>query len=91
MLTQSNILVLAAAIRAGRGALNWSQNDLAEKSGVSLPTVARLEATIGSPKLETVGKLLGAIEKAGVKYDWSQPTGFVMTLTVKKTAGVGKS
>ncbi len=65
MLTQSNFQVLAAAIRAGRGALSWSQQELADRSGISLPTVARLETFSGSPKLETVSKLIGAIEKGG--------------------------
>ncbi len=84
MLTQSNFQILAAAIRAGRGALSWSQQDLAEKSGVSLPTVARLETSTGSPKLETVSRLIGAIEKAGVKFEWNQVEGFTMVFTVKK-------
>jgi transcriptional regulator with XRE-family HTH domain len=78
MLTQSNFQVLAAAIRAGRGALSWSQQELADRSGISLPTVARLETFSGSPKLETVSKLIGAIEKAGIKFEWNQVDGFTM-------------
>jgi predicted transcriptional regulator len=85
MLTQSNFLVLAAAIRAGRGALSWSQQELAERSGVSLPTVARVETSSGSPKLETVSKLIGAIEKGGVKFEWNQVDGFTMVFTLNKS------
>ena len=85
MLTQSNFQVLAAAIRAGRGALSWSQQELADKSGVSMPTVARLETSSGSPKLETVSRLIGAIEKAGVKYEWNQVEGFTMVFTLHKS------
>jgi predicted transcriptional regulator len=85
MLTQSNFQVLAAAIRAGRGALSWSQQQLAEKSGVSLPTVARLEASSGSPKLETVSRLIGAIEKAGIRFEWNQAEGFTMVFTRRKS------
>ena len=84
MLTLSNFQVLAAAIRAGRGALSWSQQELAEKSGVSLPTVARLETSSGSPKLETVSRLIDAIEKAGVKFEWNQVEGFTMVFTRRK-------
>ena len=84
MLTLSNFQVLAAAIRAGRGALSWSQQELAEKSGVSLPTVARLETSSGSPKLETVSRLIAAIEKAGVKFEWNQVEGFTMVFTRHK-------
>jgi predicted transcriptional regulator len=84
MLILSNFQVLAAAIRAGRGALSWSQQELAEKSGVSLPTVARLETSSGSPKLETVSRLIDAIEKAGVKFEWNQVEGFTMVFTRHK-------
>ena len=85
MLTQSNFLVLAAAIRAGRGALSWSQQELADRSGVSLPTVARVETSSGSPKLETVSRLIGAIERGGVKFDWNQVEGFTMVFTLNKS------
>ena len=84
MLTQANFQVLAAAIRAGRGALSWSQQELADKSGVSMPTVARLETSSGNPKLETVSRLIGAIEKAGVKFEWNQVEGFTMVFTLRK-------
>ena len=84
MLTQSNFQVLAAAIRAGRGALSWSQQELADKSGVSMPTVARLETSRGNPKLETVSRLIGAIEKGGVKFEWNQVEGFTMVFTLRK-------
>jgi predicted transcriptional regulator len=84
MLTQSNFQVLAAAIRAGRGALSWSQQELADKSGVSMPTGARLETSSGNPKLETVSRLIGAIEKGGVKFEWNQVEGFTMVFTLRK-------
>lgn len=85
MLTKADFQVLAAAIRAGRGALSWSQQELAEKSGVSLPTIARLEASNGSPKLETVSRLIGAIERAGIKFEWNQVEGFTMVFTRRKS------
>lgn len=82
MITLSDAHVLGAAIRAGRSALNWSQLELAEKSGVSLPTVARIETGVNNPKLETISRLIGAIEKAGVTYSWTQPNGFGMVATL---------
>lgn len=85
MLTQSNFQVLAAAIRAGRGALSWSQQELADRSGVSMPTVARLETSSGNPKLETVSRLIGAIEKGGVKFEWNQVEGFTLVFTLRKS------
>lgn len=76
--------ILAAAIRAGRGALNWSQQHLADKSGVSLPTVARIETSSGSPKLETVSRLIGALEKAGVQFNWTGGGGFGVNVVLRK-------
>jgi predicted transcriptional regulator len=52
--------------------LGWSQDDLAEHSGVSKPTIGRLEATdtddpIGG-RPETGQALVAALEKAGVEF-----------------------
>jgi len=82
MISVSDANVIAAAIRAGRSALNWTQHELAEKSGISLPTVARMETGANNPKLETISKLLGAIQAGGVEYSWTQPNGFGMTVTL---------
>ena len=82
MISVSDAHVIAAAIRAGRSALNWTQHELAEKSGISLPTVARMETGANNPKLETISKLLGAIQAGGVEYSWTQPNGFGMTVTL---------
>lgn len=86
MISISDAHVLGAAIRAGRSALDWSQLELAEKSGVSLPTVARIETGLNNPKLETISRLIGAVEAAGVAYSWTHPNGFgmVVTLPTKK-------
>jgi len=86
MISISDAHVLGAAIRAGRSALDWSQLELAEKSGVSLPTVARIETGLNNPKLETISRLIGAVEAAGVAYSWTYPNGFgmVVTLPTKK-------
>ncbi|MCI6845309.1 MAG: helix-turn-helix transcriptional regulator [Coriobacteriaceae bacterium] len=47
-----------AALRSDRG---WSQEDLARESGVSRDAIARYEAEINCPSLETVGKLAEAL------------------------------
>jgi transcriptional regulator with XRE-family HTH domain len=58
-------------IKAARSLLNWSQDDLAEKSGVSKPTIGRLESqdseTVGG-RTETGDALVAALEKAGVEF-----------------------
>jgi transcriptional regulator with XRE-family HTH domain len=86
MFSPSNAEILGAAIRAGRSALNWSQADLAEKAGVSMPTVARIEASLISPKVHTLGKLFAALEQGGVVFSWGNDTGvnFVMTVRLER-------
>lgn len=58
-------------MKAARALLAWSQGDLAEASGVSEPTIARLESedkeTVGG-RAETSEKLRAALEKAGVEF-----------------------
>ena len=59
-------------VKAARSLLGWSQDDLAEHSGVSKPTIGRLEATdtddpIGG-RPETGQALVAALEKAGVEF-----------------------
>lgn len=57
-------------IRAARALLGWSQKDHAEHSGVSLPTIKRLESAggeLGGLK-STSEKLLNALEAAGAMF-----------------------
>jgi transcriptional regulator with XRE-family HTH domain len=57
-------------LRAARALLAWSQERLAKESGVSLPTIKRLEPGEGSlpTKVETLEKLQAALEAAGVEF-----------------------
>jgi predicted transcriptional regulator len=57
-------------IKAARALLAWSQDDLADRSGVSQPTIKRLEAAGGElgGRGETQEKLRRALEKAGVVF-----------------------
>jgi transcriptional regulator with XRE-family HTH domain len=58
-------------IRAARGLLGWSQTQLAEAAGRSLPTIKRLERedndgpTVSDDVRQAVQK---ALEKAGVEF-----------------------
>jgi len=58
-----------AQLRAARALLGWSQDELAAKSGVSKPTIARLElgndGEVGGYE-STQGKLHDALKSAGV-------------------------
>jgi predicted transcriptional regulator len=57
-------------LKAARELVAWSQEDLAEKSGVSLPTIQRLEAADGDlgGRPVTGEKIIAALEKAGVEF-----------------------
>ncbi|WP_424348039.1 helix-turn-helix domain-containing protein [Kocuria sp. CH-021] len=52
---------LGGAIRAARIKRGWSQTDLAQRSGVSRPTIARLEAGHGV-STSTLLKLATALD-----------------------------
>ena len=57
-------------IKAARALLAWSQEKLADMSGVSIPTIKRLEAQDGplGGRDETGVKIRSALESAGVEF-----------------------
>ena len=63
-------MVTTRQIKAARALLGWSQADLARYSGVSEPTIARLEAADGDlgGREDTVQKIRHAIETAGIQF-----------------------
>lgn len=65
-----NLTLTVRQIKAARALLAWSQETLAEQSGVSLPTVRRLEAQDGAlgGRQDTGLKLQAALEKAGIDF-----------------------
>lgn len=57
-------------IKAARALVGWTAADLAERSGVSYPTVQRMDATKGmvSGRHDTVEAIRKALESAGVQF-----------------------
>jgi transcriptional regulator with XRE-family HTH domain len=57
-------------VRAARMLLRWEQRDLAEASGISLPSIKRLETQPGplSAQERTLTEIRRALEKAGVEF-----------------------
>lgn len=57
-------------IKAARALLDWSQSDLAAASGVSEPTIKRLESSSGElgGRSDTIAKIVAALEAAGVTF-----------------------
>ena len=62
-----NQLIYAAQIRAARGLLDWSQGELAERSGVSKQSVTRIENGTMDPRFSTMTALYEAIRGAVVE------------------------
>lgn len=61
-------MITTEQIRGARGMLRWSAKQLSERSGVSLPTVQRMEGERG-PLRSSAGNVLKvqrALEDAGV-------------------------
>ncbi len=63
-------LITIPQLKAARALLGWSQSDLAERSGVSEPTIARLESFDGhlGGRAETGAKIRSALEKGGIEF-----------------------
>jgi transcriptional regulator with XRE-family HTH domain len=62
--------ITSQQLRAARALLDWTSADLARISGVSEPTLWRIEAARGAlgGRPETVGKLICALEVAGIEF-----------------------
>lgn len=63
-----------AACRAARALLKWSMRDLASQSGVSLPTILKLEND-GQVTEDTADKIRAAFERHGVEITNGNGTG----------------
>jgi transcriptional regulator with XRE-family HTH domain len=61
-------MVSSRQIRAARMFLGWTQRELAEKAGVAINTVARLEKGEGDPRLGTVNAIEKALARAGIEF-----------------------
>lgn len=63
-------MITSEHVRAARALLRWEQKDLAEASGVSLPSIKRLETTPGplAAQPRTITAIRTALESAGVQF-----------------------
>ena len=61
-------MITAGQIRAARALLGLDQRKLAELSGLSVPTIQRMEASEGVVRgnVDSLMKLIGALEAAGI-------------------------
>ena len=61
-------MITAAQMRAARSLAGVDQRELAEKSGLSLPTIQRMEASDGVIRgnVDSLMKLIAALESFGI-------------------------
>ena len=62
-------MITAAQLRAARALLGMDQRALAEASGLSVPTIQRMEASeeVVRGNVESLMKLIAALDAAGVE------------------------
>jgi transcriptional regulator with XRE-family HTH domain len=62
-------MMTSAQMRAARALLGLDQRQLADLSGVSLPTIQRMEASEGTVRgvVDTLVKVIEAFDRAGIE------------------------
>ena len=62
-------MITAAQLRAARALLGIDQRELAQRCGLSLPTIQRMEASDGLIRgnVDSLMKLVGALDVAGIE------------------------
>jgi len=62
------MLITADQIRAARALKNWSQTDLAERTGLAVPTIANIELGKQVPGKNTIEKIIDAFTLGGIDF-----------------------
>ena len=62
------MLISADQIRAARALKNWSQTDLAERTGLAVPTIANIELGKQIPGKNTIEKIIDAFHIGGINF-----------------------
>jgi transcriptional regulator with XRE-family HTH domain len=62
-------MITAAQMRAARALLGIDQRRLAELSGLSVPTIQRMEASTGTVRgvVDSLTRVVGALDAAGIE------------------------
>lgn len=60
--------ITTAQIRGARGILNWSQSDLAERTGISATSIGSIENSQSTPRANTLNTIQKAFESAGIEF-----------------------
>lgn len=60
--------ILPQQIRAARALIDWTREDLANASGVTVRTLARIESSQTLPRPATLQAISSALEAAGIEF-----------------------
>jgi transcriptional regulator with XRE-family HTH domain len=85
----AEMVLTSEHVRAARALLRWEQQTLAEKSGVSLPSIKRLETKPGplGAYESTVAAIQAAFEKAGIEFANGGAPGVRLRKAARDSAG----
>ncbi|MCW5692492.1 MAG: helix-turn-helix transcriptional regulator [Pseudolabrys sp.] len=61
-------MITAAQCRAARGLLDWTQQALANASGVGVVTIRQIESAVTEPRRATLQAIQLALQDAGVEF-----------------------
>lgn len=73
-----DIAHFSSAVRAARNALSWSQKDLARVTGLSTPTIVRIESG-SNPQAVTLLQIIKLFNERGIQFNWRKD-GFNMEI-----------
>lgn len=60
--------ITTAQIRGARGILNWSQSDLAVRTGISATSIGSIENGLSTPRESTLNTIKKAFENGGIEF-----------------------
>ncbi len=60
--------ITTAQIRGARGLLNWSQNDLSERTGISGTSIGAIESGATTPRKSSLEKIRQTFENSGIEF-----------------------
>lgn len=80
-------MITGAQVRAAKALIGWSGSDLAEKAGIGLSTIRRIEGCDGvleAASVKTIQAIQRALELGGVEFIGSPEEGPGVRLKLKK-------
>lgn len=88
-------MITSQQLRAARALLGWDQRQLAERAGLSVPTVQRMEASDGQVRgiVGTLVKVISALEREGIELlgDNAPSTGLGRGVRLRNSANGGRA